>query len=63
MTVFSKRKKRLFCQWLSMGCLSTEISENFGTLDEFVKLMTELPEWATGLPIDAQDWEREEISN
>ncbi len=39
-----------------MGCLSTEILENFGTLDESVKLMTELPEWATGLPIDAQGW-------
>jgi DNA polymerase len=33
-----------------------EIPEGFGDCGEFLKLMTELPEWASGLPIAAKIW-------
>jgi len=36
-----------------------EVSEGFGATDEFHRLMTELPEWATGLPIAAKVWTRQ----
>jgi hypothetical protein len=36
-----------------------EVPDGFGTVDEFHRLMTELPEWATGLPIAAKVWTRQ----
>lgn len=33
-----------------------EIPEDFGSLDEFCALMTELPDWAAGLPVVAAGW-------
>ena len=27
------------------------------TLDQFIKIMTEIPEWAEGMPIKADGWE------
>ncbi len=34
------------------------VPENFGSLDEYIKLMCELPNWAEGLPIDAKGYEK-----
>ena len=36
-------------------CLS-EIAEGFGSLEEFVSLLTQLPAWATGCPVSAEAW-------
>jgi DNA polymerase len=36
-----------------------EAPERFGTADEFQRLMTELPEWAAGLPVAAKVWTRQ----
>jgi DNA polymerase len=33
-----------------------EVLDGFGTADEFHRLMTELPEWAAGLPVAAKVW-------
>jgi DNA polymerase bacteriophage-type len=35
-----------------------EVPEGFGSTDEFLRLMTTLPAWATGLPIAAKPWTR-----
>jgi DNA polymerase family A/Toprim domain/CHC2 zinc finger len=36
-----------------------EVAKGFGTADEFHRLMTELPEWAAGLPVAAKVWTRQ----
>lgn len=33
-----------------------EVPEDFGTLEEFIKLLTTLPVWAKGCPISAEGW-------
>ena len=33
-----------------------EVPEGFGSLDEFLRLMTALPDWAAGLPLAAKAW-------
>jgi DNA polymerase len=33
-----------------------EVPEAFGSTTEFIKLMTTLPSWALGLPVDAKAW-------
>jgi hypothetical protein len=35
-----------------------EVPEGFGSLDEFLHLMTTLPDWAAGLPLAAKAWKR-----
>jgi DNA polymerase len=39
--------------------LVSEVREGFGSIEEFHRLMTEAPEWATGLPIAAKVWTRQ----
>lgn len=34
----------------------SEVPENFGTVEEFQRIICTLPKWATGLPIDAEGW-------
>jgi len=36
--------------------LVAEVPENFGSTEEFLRLMTELPDWAAGLPLAAKVW-------
>ena len=38
-----------------------EVPEDFGNLDEFLRLMTALPDWAAGLPLAAKAWKRDEL--
>ncbi len=33
-----------------------EVPEGFGSVDEFVKIMSEVPEWARGCPVSAEGW-------
>jgi Toprim domain/CHC2 zinc finger len=33
-----------------------EVPEQFSSVEDFLRLLTELPEWATGLPIAAKAW-------
>jgi DNA polymerase len=35
----------------------TEVGHNFGDVEEFEKLICELPDWAAGLPLTASGWE------
>jgi DNA polymerase len=35
-----------------------EVKKGFGSADEFLRLMTTLPDWAAGLPIAAKAWTR-----
>lgn len=35
----------------------SEVPENFGSVKEFEKIMSVVPEWATGLPIAVKGWE------
>jgi DNA polymerase len=35
----------------------TEVGHNFGDVEEFEKLICELPDWASGLPLTASGWE------
>jgi CHC2 zinc finger/DNA polymerase family A/Toprim domain len=35
-----------------------EVKKGFGSMDEFLRLMTTLPDWAAGLPIAAKAWTR-----
>ena len=35
-----------------------ETPEDFGTVDEFLRLMTALPDWGAGLPLAAKAWKR-----
>lgn len=37
--------------------LVAEVDEGFGSIDEFIPIMTTLPPWATGLPVAADGWE------
>jgi DNA polymerase bacteriophage-type len=39
--------------------LVAEIPEDFGSPEEFARLMAELPPWAEGLPIAAKPWRRQ----
>ncbi len=34
----------------------SEIPENFGSLEEYIKLMTDIPAWAEGIPVEAEGW-------
>lgn len=34
-----------------------EVDESFGSLDEFVSIMEQVPDWADGFPIKAEGWE------
>src|SRR5262249_2006069 len=36
-----------------------EVPEGFGSLDEFHRLIVELPDWAAGLPLAAKVWTRQ----
>jgi AAA domain/DNA polymerase family A/Toprim domain/CHC2 zinc finger len=36
-----------------------EVAHDFGNGDEFLQLMTTLPDWATGLPLAAKVWRRQ----
>lgn len=38
--------------------LVCEVPENFGSVEEFQRLMTELPIWAEGLPLAVKVWKR-----
>ena len=38
---------------------SAEVPDGFGSTDEFLRLVTELPAWAKGLPVAAKVWTRE----
>jgi DNA polymerase len=40
-----------------------EVPEGFGSTDEFRRLMTAVPRWATGLPLAAKIWTRERYAN
>ena len=33
-----------------------EVSESFGSVDEMVRIMSEVPTWAKGLPVKAEGW-------
>lgn len=33
-----------------------ETDDNFGSIEEFIKLLTEVPSWAKGFPIKAEGW-------
>lgn len=36
--------------------LLTEVDEDFGSVEELEKIITEVPDWATSLPIGAEGW-------
>lgn len=36
--------------------LVAEVPEGFGSVEEFIKIITAIPEWAVGCPINAEGW-------
>lgn len=36
--------------------IATERAEGTGSLDEFTRVMTQLPQWAQGCPVEAESW-------
>jgi DNA polymerase bacteriophage-type len=37
--------------------ICAEVNKDFGSVDEFCKIITSLPEWAEGLPVEAEGYE------
>jgi DNA polymerase len=35
-----------------------EVPENYGSVDEFINILCEVPEWAKGCPITAEGWRK-----